>query len=185
MKESLAVNVDENFMKIALEEAHEAYAKGEMPVGACVVYEGGVIAQSHNQPISLNDPTAHAEILALREAAERIDNYRLSGCTLYVTIEPCLMCTGAMLNARIDRLVYGARDPKGGAICSTVDLSANGRLDYPLSITEGVLKEECGEIIQRFFKERRPSKIKGTLQEDRCRGGSRSAREGGEVPKWP
>lgn len=147
--------MDEHYMKIALKEAQKAYEKGEVPVGSVVIHEGKIISQTHNQPISLNDPTAHAEILALRQAAKKLGNYRLTGCTLYATIEPCLMCTGAMLNARIDCLVFGARDPKGGAICSRHNLSENGELDYPLTIIDGILNEECGEIIQRFFRERR------------------------------
>jgi tRNA(Arg) A34 adenosine deaminase TadA len=142
-------------MKIALEEAQKAYEKGEVPIGAIILLEGKIIAQSHNQSISLKDPTAHAEILALRKASRSMGNYRLTGCSLYVTIEPCLMCTGAMLNARIDCLVFGVPDPKGGAICSMVNLRESGKLDYPFHITQGVLKEECGEIIQRFFRERR------------------------------
>ena len=177
--------MDEHYMEIALEQAQKAYAKGEVPVGAVILLDGEIIAHSCNQPISLNDPTAHAEILALRQAAKKLGNYRLNHCTLYVTIEPCVMCAGAMLSARINRLVFGALDPKGGAICSRYNLVDDRGLNYPLNITQGVLKEECGEIIQRFFRERRPRKIKGTLQEERCRGGSRSDREGGEVPKWP
>ena len=146
---------DEHYMKIALEEAQKAYEKGEVPVGAVMIHEGKIISQAHNQPISPNDPTAHAEILALRQAAKKLGNYRLTVCTLYVTIEPCLMCTGAMLNARIDRLVFGARDPKSGAIYSKFNLCENGKLDYPVQITKGILAGECAEIIQRFFRERR------------------------------
>jgi tRNA(adenine34) deaminase len=153
--ETTGTTADELYMKIALEQAQKAYKKGEVPVGACVVHEKKVIAQSHNYPITLKDPTAHAEIITLREAAKKLGNYRLTGCTLYVTIEPCLMCTGAMVNARITRLVYGAPDPKGGAIFSRYHLEEDGSLDYPLNITQGVLKKECGEILQRFFKERR------------------------------
>ncbi|MCX5885391.1 MAG: tRNA adenosine(34) deaminase TadA [Proteobacteria bacterium] len=169
--------MDEHYMKIALEEAQKAYEKGEVPVGAVMIHEGNIISQAHNQPISLNDPTAHAEILALRQAAKKLGNYRLTGCTLYVTIEPCLMCTGAMLNARIDCLVFGALDPKGGAIFSRYSLKENGGMDYPLNITQGVLKEECGEIIQRFFRERRVGAYGNTPLLNRLKNK-------GEVPKW-
>ena len=176
--DTMAIKTDENFMQMALREAQRAYKKGEVPIGAVVVYEGKIIGQAHNQPILRQDPTAHAEILALREAAQRINNYRLTGCTLFVTIEPCLMCTGAMQNARIERLVFGAIDPKGGGVCSQCKLREFARLDYPPHVTQGVLKEECGEIIQRFFKARRPGK------QDSHAGRAKGSVKEGEVPKW-
>ncbi len=142
-------------MRIALEEARRAGEEGEVPIGAVLVSEGEVIGRGRNRPISLSDPTAHAEILALREGATRVGNYRLPDSTLYVTIEPCTMCAGAILQARVRRLVFGAEDPKTGAVCSIYSLLEDERLNHRVEVTSGILLEECREILQRFFRERR------------------------------
>jgi tRNA(adenine34) deaminase len=146
---------DHDFMKIALEEAQEAYCRGEVPVGAVLVLEGNILARAHNSPIMRNDPTAHAEILALRQAGEKFGNYRLTGAELYVTLEPCIMCAGAIIQARISRVIFGARDPKCGAVVSLYNILADKRLNHQVEITEGILPEECGEIISRFFQQKR------------------------------
>lgn len=146
---------DYDFMKMALEEAEAAYRRGEVPVGAVLVREGIVLARGHNSPIVRNDPSAHAEMLVLRQAAEIIGNYRLSGTELYVTLEPCVMCAGAIVHARVERVVFGARDPKYGAVFSLYNILTDKRLNHQVKITEGILKEECGEIISRFFREKR------------------------------
>ncbi len=145
---------DEYFMRMALGEAESALESGEVPVGAVITMGGRVLAKTHNRPILMNDPTAHAEILAIREAADRTENYRLHGTTLYVTIEPCPMCAGAIIHARIARLVFGATDPKGGAI-SLYDMLHDRKLNHFVEITGGVLQEKCGEILSRFFREKR------------------------------
>jgi tRNA(adenine34) deaminase len=146
---------DHDFMKIALEEAQEAYCRGEVPVGAVLVLEGNILARAHNSPIMRNDPTAHAEILALRQAGEKFGNYRLTGAELYVTLEPCIMCAGAIIQARISRVIFGARDLKYGAVVSLYNILADKRLNHQVEITEGILPEECGEIISRFFQQKR------------------------------
>lgn len=146
---------DHDFIKIALEEAQEAYRRGEVPVGAVLVLEGNILARTHNSPIMRNDPTAHAEILALRQAGEKFGNYRLTGAELYVTLEPCIMCAGAIIQARISRVIFGARDPKCGAVVSLYNILADKRLNHQVEITEGILPEECGEIISRFFQQKR------------------------------
>ena len=146
---------DELFMKLALAEAEKALLAGEVPVGAVVVRGGEVIASAHNGPVGLKDPSAHAEILALRRAAEAEGNYRLAGTTLYVTIEPCLMCAGALIHARVSRLVFGAPDPKGGAVVSLYEVLGDSRLNHRVEVTGGVLSEACGEILSRFFREKR------------------------------
>ncbi len=146
---------DEAFMRLALEAAARARAVGEVPVGAVVVKDGEVIATGYNQPIGRHDPTAHAEIAALRAAAEALGNYRLPGCTLYVTLEPCVMCAGAMMHARLARIVYGARDPKTGACGSVVNLFAEDKLNHHAELTGGVLAAECGTMLSAFFAERR------------------------------
>jgi tRNA(adenine34) deaminase len=148
-------NYDYEFMRIALGEANAAFLKDEVPVGAVVVYEGGILAKAHNSPISLNDPSAHAEMLALRQAAETISNYRLVGAELYVTLEPCVMCAGAIILARIKRVIFGARDPKCGAVNSLYNILTDQRLNHQVEITEGILQEDCGEIMSRFFREKR------------------------------
>lgn len=146
---------DEQFMGLALDLAREAGALGEVPVGALVVLDGEVVGRGCNQPIGRHDPTAHAEIMALRDAAARLGNYRLPGCTLYVTLEPCAMCAGAIMHARIGRVVFGANDSKTGAAGSVVDLFAESRLNHHASIVGGVLAEECGSLLSGFFAARR------------------------------
>jgi tRNA(adenine34) deaminase len=146
---------DHDFMKIALEEAQDAYCRGEVPVGAVLVLEGNILARAHNSPIMRNDPTAHAEILVLRQAGEKFGNYRLTGAELYVTLEPCIMCAGAIIQARLSRVIFGARDPKCGAVVSLYNILADKRLNHQVEITEGILPEECGEIISRFFQQKR------------------------------
>ena len=146
---------DEEFMRLALAEAEKALQAGEVPVGAVVVRGGEVIASAHNGPVGLKDPSAHAEILALRRAAAAEGNYRLAGSTLYVTIEPCLMCAGALIHARVSRLVFGAPDPKGGAVVSLYGVLQDARLNHRVEATGGVLREACSEILSRFFREKR------------------------------
>jgi tRNA(adenine34) deaminase len=146
---------DERFMRAALERAQEAQRRGEVPVGAVVVLDGTVIGDGFNQPIGARDPTAHAEIVAIRQAAQRIGNYRLAGAELYVTIEPCQMCVGAMVHARIARVVYGAREPKAGAIESAMRAHEHPSLNHRMEATGGVLEADCRALIQGFFMERR------------------------------
>ena len=144
------------YMGEALAAAREGLAAGEVPVGAVVVGEGGkILARAFNQPIALHDPTAHAEVLALRQAAHLAGNYRLPGVSLYVTIEPCIMCLGAMLAARVQRLVFGAADPKGGACVSLYRLPEDARLNHRIEVTGGVREAECRELMQDFFRARR------------------------------
>ncbi len=142
-------------MRAALELADEARAHQEVPVGAVVVREQEIIARGFNQPIESADPTAHAEIQAIREAARVIGNYRLPGCTLVVTVEPCTMCAGALIHARIGTLVFGAREPRSGAIVSTAKVLDNPELNHRVDVIEGILAEECSERMRSFFKERR------------------------------
>ena len=142
-------------MQQALEQAKLAAENGEVPVGAIVVKNGTVIGRGFNQPIGRHDPTAHAEIQAMRQAAAHLGNYRLVDCTLYVTLEPCAMCSGAIQHARIARLVYGASDPKTGACGSVVNLMAETRLNHHTEVTGGVLAEACGALLSAFFKARR------------------------------
>ena len=142
-------------MRVALEQAREAERLGEVPVGAVVVLDDEIAGTGFNQPIRANDPTAHAEIVAIRKAAELLGNYRLTGATLYVTIEPCQMCVGAMVHARIGRLVYGTREPKAGAIESVMHAHEHPALNHRMAATGGVLEEECRGIVQRFFQQRR------------------------------
>jgi tRNA(adenine34) deaminase len=146
---------DEHFMRTAMELGREARRRGEVPVGAVVVLDGGVIGEGFNQPIGTSDPTAHAEMVALRDAARRLGNYRLTGATLYVTIEPCQMCVGAMVHARIARVVYGAREPKAGAIESAMRAHEHPSLNHRMTATGGVLEAECRELMQGFFRDRR------------------------------
>lgn len=146
---------DASFMAIALDLAREAATLGEVPVGAVVVKEGEIVGRGCNQPIGRHDPTAHAEVMALRDAAARLGNYRLPGCTLYVTLEPCAMCIGAIFHARIARVVFGARDPKTGAAGSVIDLFAEERLNHHAEIAGGVLADECGTLLSGFFAARR------------------------------
>lgn len=139
-------------MALALEQARLAAGEGEVPIGAVLVCDGAVVAHGRNARESAADPTAHAEMIAVREGAIRLGRWRLTGCTLYVTLEPCPMCAGALVNARIDRLVYGAADPKAGAVGTLYDLSADPRLNHRFEVTAGVLEAECGQILKEFFR---------------------------------
>ncbi len=146
---------DEIYMREALSQAHNAWALGEVPVGAVVVKDGQIIATGFNQPIGSADPTAHAEIMALRAAATLLGNYRLPGCELYVTLEPCAMCAGAMLHARLARVVFGAADPKTGVCGSVTNLFAERQLNHHAELVGGVLSQACGDLLKSFFAERR------------------------------
>jgi tRNA(adenine34) deaminase len=146
---------DIQFMELALQEAQSAALAGEVPIGALIVHEGRILARSGNRTIRECDPTAHAEIIVLREAARSVGNYRLADTTLYVTIEPCSMCAGAMIQARISRLVYGADDPKGGAVRSCFEVLANLRLNHQVEVVSGVLAADCAGVLQSFFASRR------------------------------
>ncbi|HUY29237.1 MAG TPA: tRNA adenosine(34) deaminase TadA [Candidatus Binataceae bacterium] len=146
---------DRAMMALALEQAKAAAIEGEVPVGAIAVGAGGIVAREHNRPISLHDPTAHAEVLALRAAASALGTYRLTEVTLYVTLEPCVMCVGAMIAARIARVVYGARDEKAGALGSVFDIGRDGRLNHRLVVHAGVMADECAAILREFFRDRR------------------------------
>lgn len=145
----------ETFMRQALAEARKAGDAGEVPVGAVVVLDGEVIGAGFNQPISSHDPTAHAEVVALRAAAARAGNYRLTGSTLYVTVEPCLMCVGAMVHARVGLVVYGATEPKAGAVVSMTRAHELPQLNHRLQVEGGILEDECREAVQAFFRSRR------------------------------
>lgn len=146
---------DERFMRRALELAREAEAAGEVPIGAVLVKDGEVIGEGFNHPITACDPTAHAEIVALRAAAERIGNYRLVDTTLYVTVEPCAMCAGALVHARVKRLVYGAREPRTGGAGSVFDIVRDERLNHRLEVVPGVMEAECAGLMTEFFRRRR------------------------------
>lgn len=149
------MTTDEMFMTEALREAELAGVAGEVPIGAVIVKDGAIIARGRNRREELADPTAHAEMLVIRAAGAALGGWRLSGCTLYVTIEPCPMCAGALVQARVDRLVFGARDPKAGACGSTVDIVRDERYNHRLEVSEGVLQNECQKVIRDFFKARR------------------------------
>lgn len=151
----MRAETDDRFMRLALEEARLAAAAGEVPVGAVVVLEGEVLGRAHNASIALADPTAHAEILALREAAAKIGNYRLPGTALYVTLEPCAMCAAALSQARVARLIYGATDPKAGAVVSLLRLLETPGLTHRVAVTAGLRAEECGALLRDFFQTRR------------------------------
>ncbi len=153
---------DETFMAVAVEEARRAMDNGEVPVGAVVVYEGEIIARAHNLREGLQDPTAHAEMLVLREAARKLRRWRLTGTILYVTLEPCAMCAGALVLARIDRLAYGADDPKAGGCGSVFDIVREPRLNHRMEVLSRVSEEECRSVLQEFFESRR--KENGTLE---------------------
>ena len=145
----------EDFMAAALEQAREARRRNEVPIGAVVVLDGRIVGAGFNQPIASADPTAHAEIVAMREAARVLGNYRLTGATLYVTVEPCLMCVGAMVHARVATLVFGAREPKAGAVESTQRAHEHAALNHRVAVVGGVLEDECRQVLQEFFRERR------------------------------
>ena len=142
-------------MRVALEEAGLAAEEGEVPIGAVVVCDGQVIARAHNRRETDHDPSAHAEFAAMLEASRVLDRWRLTGCTVYVTLEPCLMCAGLMVNARVDRCVYGAPDPKGGALGTLYDVSHDPRLNHEFQVTPGVCSDECAQVLRDFFRERR------------------------------
>jgi tRNA(adenine34) deaminase len=152
--------MDEQYMRVAIEQARDAGRYGEVPVGAVIVLGGSIIGEGYNQPIGTHDASAHAEIIALRDAGKRVQNYRLTGATLYVTIEPCQMCVGAMIHARIARVVYGSRELKAGAIESAMRAHEHPSLNHRMLATGGVLEGECREIIQEFFKDRREAERK-------------------------
>ncbi len=160
---------DQQFMTLALQQARWAQERGEVPVGAVVVKDGMVLASGRNAPVASHDPTAHAEVVALREAAHVLGNYRLDGCDLYVTLEPCVMCAGAMLHSRLRRVVFGAADPKTGAAGSVVNLFADHRLNHQTQVHGGVLAAESGGLLRDFFQERRAQQTAFALREDALR----------------
>lgn len=147
--------MSEEWMQVALGLAEEAARHDEVPVGAVVVRENQIIGRGYNQPISGHDPTAHAEIMALRDAAQTLGNYRLPGCTLVVTVEPCTMCAGALVHARIEQLIFGAREPRAGAVRSSSRVLDNPGLNHKVTVIEGVLEKECKALMSAFFQERR------------------------------
>jgi tRNA(adenine34) deaminase len=146
---------DSEAMEAALAEARSAAESGEVPIGAVVVREGEIVARGQNRVLRDNDPTAHAEIVGIREAARILANYRLNGCSLFVTLEPCAMCTGAMIHARFDRLVFAAADPKAGACGSVLSVLNHPKLNHKMQVEQGIMAEEAGELLRRFFRERR------------------------------
>ncbi len=148
-------DLDQTYMEQAIEEARLAAAEGEVPIGAVVVCDGKVVARAHNRRELDHDPSAHAEFAAMVEASRVLDRWRLTGCTVYVTLEPCLMCAGLMVNGRIDRCVYGAPDPKGGALGTLYDVSHDSRLNHEFEVTAGVCADECADLLRSFFRERR------------------------------
>jgi tRNA(adenine34) deaminase len=150
--------MDEYYMKLALEEAHKAYSTLEVPVGAIIVREGDVIARGYNMRETMKDPTAHAEMIAIKKASEYLGGWRLIDCTMYVTVEPCPMCAGAIINSRIERLVVGARDYKMGCCGTIMDIVNNPRFNHRVDVTWGVLEEECSSIMKKFFRELRNKK---------------------------
>ena len=148
-------DADKRFMQTAIRQAQIAEDNGDVPIGCVIVYEGKIIAKAYNQREQLNDPTAHAEIIALTQAAEHIGNWRLHGCTIYVTLEPCPMCAGALVLGRLDRLVYGCDDPKTGAVKSLYNITQDGRLNHELEVISGILADECSAMLSDFFAKRR------------------------------
>jgi len=150
---------DELWMEEALREAHHALAMGEVPVGAIVVRDGRIVGRGWNRPVAANDPTAHAEVLAIREAGQDIGNYRLLDCDLYVTVEPCAMCAGAITHARIRRLIYGAEDAKAGAVHSMLQVLNHPKLNHKVEVSSGVLAARCMDLVQTFFREKRKAGV--------------------------
>jgi len=146
---------DENYMKVAIEQAQVAAENGDVPIGAVIVHNGQIIGKAYNQREQLQDPTAHAEIIALTQAAAALESWRLEGCTMFVTLEPCPMCAGALVLARIDRLVYGCDDPKTGAVKSLYNIVTDGRLNHRIEVASGVMADECSKLLQDFFQKRR------------------------------
>lgn len=157
---TLKTDTDSQFMLVALELAQQAQAIGEVPVGAVVVQNGIIVGRGHNRPITSDDPSAHAEIMAMRDAGSNLVNYRLQDCTLYVTLEPCVMCIGAIFHARIQRLVYAAADPKTGACGSVIDLPAETRLNHHLQVAAGILAPEASSLLKQFFAQRRKTAVR-------------------------
>jgi len=153
-------NDDQRFMKVAIEQAKIAEENGDVPIGAVIVYQDQIIAKAYNQREQLADPTAHAEIIALTQAAAARQNWHLNGCTMYVTLEPCPMCAGALVLSRMDRLVYGCNDPKTGACGSLYNIVDDERLNHKLQVTSGILEQECTQLLQNFFDKRRVKKEK-------------------------
>jgi len=151
------LDVDEHYMRIALDQATIAQDNGDVPIGAVIVHAGRIVAKAYNQREQLNDPTAHAEIVALTQAAAALQTWRLAGCTIYVTLEPCPMCAGALVLARIDRLVYGCDDPKAGACGSLYNIVQDQRLNHRVQVTRGVLAQDCSALLKAFFQARRDS----------------------------
>lgn len=178
----MRTDLDPVFMRQALDQAHNAATMGEVPVGAVIVREGRVIATGFNHPIGSSDPTAHAEIRALRAAAELLGNYRLVDCDLYVTLEPCAMCAGAIQHARIRRLVYGAADPKTGACGSVIDLFAERRLNHHTRVQGGLLADPCGMVLSEFFAQRRRREPRLLSAEDDAQRGDGGGAESGAGP---
>ncbi len=157
---TLKTDTDSHFMLVALELAQQAQAIGEVPVGAVVVQNRIIVGRGHNRPITSDDPSAHAEIMAMRDAGSNLVNYRLQDCTLYVTLEPCVMCIGAIFHARIQRLVYAAADPKTGACGSVIDLPAETRLNHHLQVATGILAPEASALLKQFFAQRRKTAVR-------------------------
>lgn len=151
-------NTDETYMQLALAEARAAASEGEVPIGAVVVCDDQVVARAHNRREQDHDPSAHAEFAAMVRASQTLGRWRLTGCTVYVTLEPCLMCAGLMVNARVDRCVYGAPDPKGGALGTLYDVSNDARLNHAFEVSAGVCADECAEALRAFFRERREAR---------------------------
>ena len=146
------------FMKMAIEQAEQALAIGEVPVGAVIAQQGRVIAAAHNQREQLKDPTAHAEMIAITQAAESMESWRLVDCAMYVTLEPCPMCAGAILNARVPKVIFGATDPKGGAVVSVFKMLGDARMNHRAEVVQGVMDVECAELLKRFFRSKRNGK---------------------------
>lgn len=155
MTDVLSIDSDDAYMRVALDEAIQAYDLAEVPIGAVVVHNGRIIGRGHNLRETLNDPTAHAEVIALTAAAASLESWRLEECTIYVTLEPCPMCAGALVNSRIARLVYGAPDPKAGACGTLYNIVQDPRLNHRLPVTAGVLEKDCAELLREFFRQRR------------------------------
>jgi tRNA(adenine34) deaminase len=155
---SVLGDTDERFMRLALDQAKIAEENGDVPIGAVIVHNNQIIGKAYNQREQLKDPTAHAEIIALTQAAAALQSWRLTGCTMYVTLEPCPMCAGALVLARIDRLVYGCDDPKTGACKSLYNIVQDERLNHRLEVTTGVLADDCSRLLQDFFQQKRPGK---------------------------
>jgi tRNA(adenine34) deaminase len=158
-EQSTNINNEDRFMKVAIEQAKIAEENGDVPIGAVIVHNNTIIAKAYNQREQLKDPTAHAEIIALTQAAAYLENWHLNGCTIYVTLEPCPMCAGALVLSRMDRLVYGCDDPKTGAVKSLYNIVQDGRLNHRLEVTSGVLADECSQQLQEFFKRRRTENL--------------------------